>query len=88
MKSKEQTLLEEAYDMVQKQPQTDSKKELLLKKLVSTIAEREQALGPDSQEGIEYDALKQEVDELWSALEEMGLTTRQLNQYCQAAGVL
>ena len=83
MKPTDQQLLEEAYGAVHKQSQPESA-EQLLDLLVQTIAEREQA----APGGYEYDTLETEVDEIWSKLNDMGYSTKQLNHYCQKAGVL
>ena len=80
MKLKDQQLLEEAYDSV-KQSAGE-----LLKKLVSTIAEKNR-IDQEGYEGFESDSLDLEIDEIWSKLEEMGYTTKGLNRYCQEAGV-
>jgi hypothetical protein len=90
MKSKDQQLLEEAYDSVRNQPEQSA--EELLELLKSTIMERNRndhdQEGYEGYEGIESDSLDNEIDEIWSKLEKMGYTTKQLNQYCQEAGVL
>jgi hypothetical protein len=52
-----------------------------LRKLVGLIEERDQ-----SQQGdYSHDALDAQVSELWSKLEEAGLSTRAINQYVGAA---
>ena len=82
MKCKDKTLLEEAYGSIRKQSQAETA-EQLLKQLVDTIALREKS----EPEGYEYDSYDHEVNILWDKLESMGYTTKQLNQYCQKAGV-
>ena len=88
MKSKDQELLEEAYDSVRTQPEQSA--EELLELLKSAIAERNRSdqEGYEGYEGFESDSLDHEIDQIWSKLEKMGYTTKQLNQYCQEAGVL
>ena len=83
MNNKDTQLLREAYESIQKQSQAESA-EQLLKQLVDTIALREKS----EPEGYEYDSYDHEVDILWDKLESMGYTTKQLNQYCQKAGVI
>ena len=56
-------------------------KEFLLKKLVGLIAERDEAQQGD----YGHDVLGQQIDEVWSTLEGMGMSTQEINQYCQSA---
>ena len=52
-----------------------------LNKLVLLIEERDQ-----SQQGdYSYDVLDAQINELWIALEEMGLSTKAINQYVEAS---
>lgn len=52
-----------------------------LRKLVGLIEERDQ-----SQQGdYSYDVLDAQVNELWIALEEMGLSTKAINHYVEVA---
>ena len=52
-----------------------------LNKLVCLIEEKEQLQQGD----YSYDVLDAQINELWIALEEMGLSTKAINQYVQAS---
>jgi len=59
-------------------------KEELLNELIENLAEMDLL-----EEGsYSHDCLKLEVEELWDQLNKLGMSTKELNQYCQEAGVL
>lgn len=52
-----------------------------LNKLVFLIEEKDQLQQGD----YSYDVLDAQINELWTALEEMGLSTKAINQYVEAS---
>jgi hypothetical protein len=52
-----------------------------LNKLVFLIDEKDQLQQGD----YSYDVLDAQINELWTALEEMGLSTKAINQYVEAS---
>ena len=80
MKTRDDIMLEQAYKKVLLRESPDER-ELLLKKLVGLIAERDEAQQGD----YGHDVLSQQIDEVWSTLEGMGMSTQEINQYCQSA---
>lgn len=55
----------------------------LIASLLEKIREREKA----EPYGYEYDCLNAEIDMVWTALEDKGYTTKQLNRLCWDEGV-
>jgi hypothetical protein len=59
-------------------------KETLLETLVETIK-----LQNLSQEGgYEYDGYQTEIDEIWGQLNDLGMSTKDINHYCWNLGIL